>query len=170
MRTGIQNNNLWYLTERGCCSAHALNEDAWAVLFGSYFQRLVFRGREPCSSEQVVRGPDLTGVPGRDAPTMDVKMGRHRKENTILSHQKESIIESYNGLDWKDPQRSGSNPLPWAKLPTTRSGTRSGCPGPHPTWPWIPLETLSISSVLSWFNAVAKELKTLSFYLLTPFS
>ena len=29
---------------------------------------------------------------------------------------------------------SNSNPLPRAGLPPTSSG----CPGPHPTWPWVP--------------------------------
>jgi len=43
----------------------------------------------------------------------------------------------YNGLDWKGPWSSpSSNPLTWAEL----SPTSSGCPGPHPTWPWAPPE------------------------------
>ena len=45
--------------------------------------------------------------------------------------------ESQNGLGWKGPQRSlVPNPLPWAELLTTKSGARSDCSGPHPTWPF----------------------------------
>jgi len=42
-------------------------------------------------------------------------------------------IKSQNGLGWKRHQRSLS-PLPQAGPPTSRPGTRPGCPGPHPTW------------------------------------
>jgi len=55
-----------------------------------------------------------------------------------------SIIESQNhrmawvGRGLKDHQV----PIPpkQAKLPATRSSSRSGCPGPHPSWPWRPPE------------------------------
>jgi len=32
------------------------------------------------------------------------------------------------------------NSPPLAGLPTSRTATRPGCPGPHPTWPWTPPE------------------------------
>jgi len=39
------------------------------------------------------------------------------------------------GRDTKDHQVPA--PLPHAWPPTSRSGTRAGCPWPHPTQPWI---------------------------------
>ena len=44
------------------------------------------------------------------------------------------IIESGNGLGWKKPQSTPS-PKPCHRLVAP---TSSGCPGPHPTWPWAP--------------------------------
>jgi len=45
------------------------------------------------------------------------------------------IIESQNGLGWKGPQwSSGFNPPAMCTSPTTKSG----CPEPHPAWPWMP--------------------------------
>jgi len=45
------------------------------------------------------------------------------------------ITVSQNGLSWKDPHSpTQPQPLLWAGL----SPTSSGCPGPHPTWPWAP--------------------------------
>ena len=47
---------------------------------------------------------------------------------------KEVVTESQDGLCWKGPYiPSGSNPLLWAGLPSTRPG----CPGPHPAWPML---------------------------------
>jgi len=44
------------------------------------------------------------------------------------------ITESQTGLGWKGRYRSShSNPPPWARTPSTRSG----CSKPHPTWPWL---------------------------------
>ena len=40
------------------------------------------------------------------------------------------------GRDFKDHLVPTS--LLWAGLPTTKSPTSSGCPEPHPTWPWTP--------------------------------
>lgn len=52
------------------------------------------------------------------------------------------IMESWNGLDWEGPQGSfSSRPLPQAGLLSTKSCTRSGCPGPCPNWPWTSLVT-----------------------------
>jgi len=42
----------------------------------------------------------------------------------------------YVGRNLRD--RLVPTPLPWAGLPTTKSGNRSGCPEPHPAWPWRP--------------------------------
>jgi len=43
-------------------------------------------------------------------------------------------------IEWLGLERpSSSNPLPYAGLPNTKSGTRSCCPGLHSTWPWTPL-------------------------------
>jgi len=43
------------------------------------------------------------------------------------------------GRDLKD--RESPTPLPKAGPPTSPFNTRPGCPGPHPTWPRIPLGT-----------------------------
>ena len=48
------------------------------------------------------------------------------------------IRMAWVGRDSKDHQVSP--PVPQAEPPSSRAGTRSGCPGPHLNWPWTPPE------------------------------
>jgi len=57
------------------------------------------------------------------------------RNNVWLCH-KALIIESKNGLGWKDHQ--APTPPPQTGRPTSISNPRPGCPGSHPTWPWTP--------------------------------
>ena len=52
----------------------------------------------------------------------------------LLSPENHRIIE-WVGRDLRD--HLVPTPLPWTRLPTTMSGTRS-CPRPHSAWPWAP--------------------------------
>jgi len=73
---------------------------------------------DPCCFTSLVQG-----IPAVFAATWLWKLHFHR------------ITQSQNVLGWKEPHKSSiSNPLPPAGL----TPTSSGCPGPHPTWPWAP--------------------------------
>jgi len=59
-------------------------------------------------------------------------VGQHHKTGGITFRAAVMVLcLSQNGLGWKGAQGpSASNPPPLAGLLTSRSGTRSGCPGP----------------------------------------
>ena len=57
----------------------------------------------------------------------------------LLHKRKHSFIESQNSWAGRNPKdHLVPTLLSQAGPPTSRSGTRSGCPGPHPTWAWTP--------------------------------
>ena len=52
-----------------------------------------------------------------------------------LPIQQGDITSFHRVIEWLGLEGTPrSNPFPQAGPPTSRSGTRPGCPGPHPTW------------------------------------
>lgn len=69
---------------------------------------------------------------------------------------------SWVGSDLKDylvPAR-----LQQARFPATKSGTRSGCPGPYPTWLWPAGCVQCQLCVVVWRNLLSAEAMGFSYY------
>ena len=76
-----------------------------------------------------------------DGPSVEVTggvTGDKEREIQLLPNTKQQLNHrmAWVGMDAKNHQ--APTPLPQAGLPTSRYGTRPGCPGLHPTQSWTP--------------------------------